>query len=434
MPQNAHVLACTLRFFGFLRRVFAALVTFLRGALYYFNGVLMMLQPHIVRVLQQSVPILSEQGESIVRCFYQILFERYPELKHVFNLSNQRNGNQAKALTNALFAYASLADQPEQLIPAVQHIAHKHVSLNIQPAQYAMVGEALLLALSEKLSLPMEHDIIQAWGAAYAVLADVFIAQEQSLYQANTEKTGGWQGFRKFTITKIVPETTQIKSFYLQPTDGKALAPFQAGQYVSVKLTNFPNHPYAELRQYSLSDQPGLPHYRISVKAEPGTPQGIVSHYLHQLHAGDEIELSAPVGDFVLPSTIERDLVLISAGVGITPMMSMLQSALQTPHSITFIHCAQNSQQHTFLTELDRLQTQRPFQQYRVYSDSATGDHQGHLNQTALDQFLPHNTADVYFCGPFPFMVALNLLLQERGFADTQIHYEMFGPTLALAA
>jgi nitric oxide dioxygenase len=399
-----------------------------------------MLQPNVLSVLQQSVPILSEKGESIVRCFYRILFERYPELKHVFNLSNQRNGNQAKALTDALFAYASLADQPEQLIPAVQHIAQKHVSLNIQPAQYAMVGEALLVALSEKLGLSMEHDIIQAWGEAYEVLAGVFIAEEQRLYQANAEKAGGWQGFRKFVIAKVAVETPLIKSFYLQPTDGKALATFQAGQYVSVKLTGLPDHPYDEIRQYSLSDLPGLPYYRISVKAEPGNPQGIVSNYLHaQLQPGDEVELSAPAGDFVLPEKLEREVVLIGAGVGITPMMGMLKSALQakTQQSITLIHCAKNSQQHAFLAELDLLQRQQSFQHYRVYSEPAESDrcdHQGRLNQAALDQLLSGTEADVYFCGPFPFMVVLKQLLLERGFADERIHYEMFGPSIALAA
>ena len=395
-----------------------------------------MLQPHVLSVLQQSVPILSEQGESIVQRFYGILFERYPELKNVFNLSNQRNGNQAKALAETIFAYASLAEHPEQLGATIQRIAHKHVSLAIQPAQYAMVGEALLMALSEKLNLPMEHDIIQAWGEAYGVLAELFIAQERVLYQANADKTGGWQGFRPFVISRIVDETPQIKSLYMQPADGKPLATFQAGQYVSVKLTDLPDHPYDEMRQYSLSDQPGLPHYRISVKAEPGNPQGVVSNHLHaQAAEGTEILLSAPCGDVVLPEQIERDLVLISAGVGITPMMSMLKTLLHRDdqqQAICFIHCAQDHQQHCFSAELNQLQAEHSFKYYQVYSDSTEGDYHGRIDQTALDRFVSENAADFYCCGPFPFMVALKHLLVARGVSEERIHYEVFGPTLSL--
>ena len=329
-----------------------------------------------------------------------------------------------------------MAEHPEKLGPTVRRIAHKHVSLAIQPAQYAMVGEALLMALSEKLNVPMEHDIIQAWGEAYGELAEIFIAQEQDLNQANADKICGWQGFRPFVISRIVHETPQSKSLYLQPADGKPLATFQAGQYVSVKLTDVPDHPYDEMRQYSLSDQPGLPHYRISVKAEPGNPQGLVSNHLHT-HAkpGDEILLSAPCGDFVLPNQVEREVVLISAGVGITPMMSMLKTALQTEdrqHAIRFIHCAQDRQQHCFADELSQLQAQQAFHYFQVFSNSTEGDHQGRIDQAALDTFLSENPADFYFCGPFPFMVALKHVLVARAVPEERIHYEVFGPTLSL--
>lgn len=395
-----------------------------------------MLRPEVLSIVKQSVPILAEKGEAITKRFYSILFERFPDLKNVFNLSNQHSGNQARALADAIFAYAKLAETPELLGPMVSRIAHKHVSLNIQPEHYPMVGEALLLALSEKLELPMEHEIIQAWGEAYGVLADIFINHEEGLYAGNADKTGGWRDYRRFVIDNIVEETPLIKSFYLRPADDEGLALFKPGQYIGVKL-DVPGHDYKEIRQYSLSDKPGLAHYRISIKAEPGNPKGLISNHLHeQANINDELLISAPCGDFTLPNTPERNTVLISGGVGITPLMSMLKNYLQQQHAhdITWVHCAQDDTNHCFLDETKTLQQQYDFKAYSAYLDSSKGDHQGYLDQKVLDSFLPDTEADYYFCGPVPFMMALRKLLLARGIPEAQLHYEVFGPTLSLAA
>lgn len=395
-----------------------------------------MLSPEVLSVLKQSVPVLEEKGVDITSTFYDILFERNPELKNLFNLANQRNGNQAKALASAIFAYANLAEHPEQLMPMVNRIAHKHASLNILPEHYPLVGEALLMALSKELDLPLEHDLIQSWGEAYQSLAEVFINHEAGIYEENANQQGGWRDFRRFTIDKIVGETDEIKSFYLIPADEDGLALFKAGQYVGVKL-DIPGHPYQEIRQYSLSDRPGQAHYRITVKAEPGKPEGMVSNYLHnQLNEGDSLMISAPAGDFILPKEPERDVVLVSAGVGITPMMSMLKDLLHKQSGIptTFIHCAQNKEKHSLQQDIKDLQAAGEFGYFTAYMDDDSGDHHGFLNQAAMDKFLANDNADYYFCGPFPFMVALRQLLLDRGVKEEQLHYEVFGPTLSLAA
>ena len=344
-------------------------------------------------------------------------------------------------MADAVFAYADLAENPEQLMPMVNRIAHKHASLNILPEHYPLVGEALLMALSQELDLPLEHDLIQSWGEAYGALADIFIQHEESIYQENAKQEGGWRDFRRFTIKKIVPETDEIKSFYLVPADGDGLALFKAGQYVGVKL-DIPGHPYQEIRQYSLSDRSGQAHYRITVKAEPGKPEGMVSNYLHnQLSEGDSLMISAPMGDFILPPKLEeRNVVLISGGVGITPMMSMLKELLYKQANIqtTFIHCTQSNEKHALKQDIKVLQADHDFDYFTAYMDDDSGDHQGYLNQEAMDKFLPNdmknNDADYYFCGPFPFMVALRELLLERGVKEEKLHYEVFGPTLSLAA
>ncbi|MCO7222833.1 NO-inducible flavohemoprotein [Pleionea sp. CnH1-48] len=394
------------------------------------------LPKEVLTIVKQSVPALAEHGESITQCFYKILFANNPELKNLFNMANQRNGNQARALADAIFAYANLAEDPDQLAPLINRIANKHASLNILPEHYPMVGEALLLALSQVLKLPMHHEIIAAWGEAYGALASLFIDREKQIYLESSNQAGGWSGFRRFIVAHIEEETPLIKSFYLCPNDDEGLPLFKAGQYVGVK-PNIPDHPLEEIRQYSLSDHPGQSHYRITVKIELGSKKGIVSNFLHQnTQVGDEVLLTAPCGDFVVPERKRGKLVLISAGVGITPMMSMLKTHLKSDNQdlVTFIHCAENQEHHCFHSELNALKMNHDFELYSAYVNDSRGDHQGFLTRDALSQFIQHSDADFYFCGPMPFMIMLKQQLVELGVDESRMHYEVFGPTLTLVA
>ena len=401
-----------------------------------------MLNPDTLKIIQDCVPALSAHGEAVTRRFYPILFEQNPELKNLFNLSNQHNGDQARALAETIFAYAKLADQPSQLLPLVNRIANKHVSLHIKPEHYPLVGKALLQAIAETLDIPMDHTIIKAWREAYTALADIFIQHEESLYLKNSQTHHGWRGFREFSIQRIEQETPQVKSFYLVPTDGQGLSHFKPGQYVGVKLTQQGPQTYDEIRQYSLSDHPLKAFYRISVKAEDNKPKGYVSNHLHDnMKVGERLLLSAPCGDFHTPVQQTRDRILISGGIGITPMMSMLKHGLSqdTEYSTTFIHCAQNPDFHCFLDETAALQAQHHFKYYCSYMDASSdtpphGEHQGYLSAEILSRWIEHRDADVYFCGPMPFMQALRSLLLSIGFDEGQLHYETFGPSLSLAA
>ncbi|MEH6467300.1 MAG: hypothetical protein V7722_06680, partial [Porticoccus sp.] len=159
-------------------------------------------------------------------------------------------------------------------------------------------------------------------------------------------------------------------------------------------------------------------------------------HLHQQLSEGDRLMISAPAGDFILPKAPERDVVLVSAGVGVTPMMSMLKAQLQKQSNIstTFIHCAQSKEKHCLQQDIKDLKASHNFACFTAYMDDDRGDHQGFLDQSAMDKFLAKDDVDYYFCGPFPFMVALRKLLLERGVKEEQLHYEVFGPTLSLAA
>lgn len=304
-----------------------------------------MLNEKNIQIIKSTVPVLEVHGTAITKRFYERMFTQHPELLHIFNHANQKQGRQQTALANAVYAAAVHIDNLAEILPVVKQIGHKHRSLGIKPEHYPIVGENLLAAIKEVLGDAATDEILGAWAEAYGVIADAFIGIEAEMYEQSREQVGGWADFRPFIVEKKVQESDVITSFYLVPQDGQALATFEPGQYISVKL-EIPGERYTHIRQYSLSDAPGRPYYRISVKREEANaekPAGIVSTYLHEgIREGDVLQLSAPAGDFTLEQS-EAPVVLISGGVGLTPMFSMLASlAEKQQRPVTFIHAAQN--------------------------------------------------------------------------------------------
>lgn len=394
-----------------------------------------MLSQETIDVVKSTVPLLAEHGEAITGNFYERLFTNNPELKNVFNQVNQSRGDQRRALADAVFAYAQNIDNLEALLPAVGRIAHKHASLGIKPEQYPIVGENLLKAIQDVLGLPDDHAALAAWGEAYGVLADVFIGAEENIYQENEAAKGGWRGFKNFVIDEIKTETPEVKSFYLRPEDGSDVPAFRGGQYLGLKVSPEGSE-FEEIRQYSLSGKPEQNRLRISTKAEE---KGLVSNYLHARSIGDVVQLQPPAGVFTLDDNAKKH-VFIAGGVGITPLMGMLYEALAKgtkPEDILFVQCARALEYKVFADELKALQQSAGFH-YKSQLDQGTeGDHEGYLNEQVLAKWLdeadlnPPETS-VYFCGPKPFMKALNQCFKSIGFNPEQINYEVFGPTESL--
>ena len=157
----------------------------------------------------------------------------------------------------------------------------------------------------------------------YFFLADIFIAKEEGMKKTKEETEGGWRGWRKLVLMKKVAETPIHTSFYFAPEDGSKLMTFLPGQYISIRV---PGSPYSMLRNYSLSSSPSSSMYRITVKKEK---EGQVSSYLHdEAKEGDVLEIGVPCGEFVAEDAI-GPLVLIGAGIGITPLLSMLRDAAE---------------------------------------------------------------------------------------------------------
>ncbi|MGE7601505.1 NO-inducible flavohemoprotein [Peribacillus sp. NPDC097675] len=402
-----------------------------------------MLSQKTIEIIKSTVPVLEVHGTTITTVFYKNLLEAHPELLNIFNHANQKKGRQQNALANTVLAAAKYIDQLETILPAVKQIAQKHRSLVVKPEHYPIVGEYLLAAIKEVLGDAATEEIIQAWGEAYGVIADVFINIEKDMYDQAANQDGGWVGFKPFTVVEKVRESDVITSFYLKPADGDSIPPFLPGQYLTVRI-EIQGEQYLFNRQYSLSDAPGKDYFRISVKKEKtGTsPDGMVSNYLHEsIQVGDSIDITVPAGDFTLDNKMQNPIVFLGGGVGITPFMSMILTLAdqQSKRDIQFIHASENGAVQPFREELIGLSEKLlNYQLSFVYKNPSQDDlnlpnyeKQGYMDAELLSNHVKPD-ADYYVCGPVPFMKSIITHLKELGVDSEKIHYEFFGPAMAL--
>jgi nitric oxide dioxygenase len=392
--------------------------------------------------VKATAPVLAAHGYDIIKHFYRSLLSAHPELKNVFNMRHQERGQQQEALARAVYAYAANIEDPSCLSAVLEGIANKHASLGVKPEQYPIVGEYLLGSIKAVLGDAATEDIISAWAQAYGNLADILMGRESQLREQTVEEPGGWVGWRQFVVKAKQPESDVITSFVLEPADGGPVVNFEPGQYTSVAV-QVPRLGLRQIRQYSLSDAPNGRSYRISVKREAGPnpgEEGYVSTLLHdQVQVGDSISLAAPYGNFFIDVHASTPVVLISGGVGLTPMISMLNRVMQCPgRDVVFVHGARNSAVHAMKDHLRTVAAQHPnFKAFVFYDAPLPQDRQGKdydfsgivdIDKIADAIKLPD--ADYYICGPIPFMRLQHDALIARGIKEPKVHYEVFGPDL----
>ena len=247
-----------------------------------------------------------------------------------------------------------------------------------------------------------------------------------------------WPGFRRLTVTGIEPESEYVISIRLDDPDGAPLPPARPGQYLTLRI-HLGNGQRALLRNYSLSGPPDAGYYRITVKREHA---GAASGYLHtRLRVGAELEIAAPRGTFTLDRT-NAPVLLISAGIGATPVLAMLQ-ALATDHAlreIWWLHGARSSRDHSFAAEARALLASLPNVRTHVcFSrpgpddlDGRDFDSAGRLTPALLVELSPPRDAEAYICGPVPFMEEISAGLAAMGIDGSRIRTEPFGPAPGL--
>ncbi|MGL6145842.1 MAG: globin domain-containing protein, partial [Macrococcoides caseolyticum] len=355
----------------------------------------------------------------ITTAFYKHMFEAHPELLNVFNKTNQKLGRQQTALAQTVIAAAKHIDHLEAIVPNVNQIAHKHRALEIKPEHYPIVGENLIWAIQHVLGDAATPEIVEAWTETYGVIADVFIQMEAALYDE-----ADWQGFVPFKVVAVKEESPDIRSFTVQ-SDAVQLKPVKAGQYITVKV-----HPEDEtndaLRHYSICSVDTSRGLKFAVKRDvAGEERGMVSNYLHDhVTTGDELLLSAPAGEFLV-ETDNKDLVFISGGVGMTPLMSMLEDEVDKRH-IKFIHSAYNRDAVPFKDEITKFHNNSNVEFFFNYSES-----EGRLTKEKLSKIMNGNE-EIYMCGSVGFMDGMLEIFSDMGIDRSRVHFEPFGPKMSI--
>lgn len=397
-----------------------------------------MLSPESAAVVRATLPTVGGALDEITARFYGTMFAEQPELLDgLFNRGNQASGEQRRALAGSIagFARALLADPGARPDALLSRIAHKHATLGVTEDQYTIVHKYLFRAIGDVLGDAVTPEVAAAWDEVYWLMAGALIAQEARLYhEAQVDPRDPW---RRWTVVERREETPDVVSFLLRPADDGPLPRARAGQYVSVRAL-MPDGIH-QTRQYSLSNAPGDRLRRITVKrvaSVADAPEGEVSNQLHRtVGVGDELTLSAPFGDVVLDDA-DTPLVLVSAGIGCTPMVGMLEHLAATGSSrpVWVLHADRTPADHALRADTRRLVDQLPGAKaefwYEQDAAAEPGSRTGLMDPDDLD--LPAD-ADVYLCGALPFMRAVRTRLLRAGVPARRIRYEVFGPDLWLA-
>jgi ferredoxin-NADP reductase/MOSC domain-containing protein YiiM len=255
---------------------------------------------------------------------------------------------------------------------------------------------------------------------------------------AVTSPPPAWPGFRRLTVTAITRESDSVISVRLEDPKGAPLPAARPGQYLTLRLSPG-GQQRSVLRNYSLSGPPDAGYYRITVKREK---DGAASGYLHtRLTVGDELDIAAPRGAFILDRT-QAPVLLISVGIGATPVLAMLQALAEerSDREIWWLHGARSSREHSFAAEARALLASLPnIRAHVYYSRPGPGDLEGrdfdgrgHLTPSLLADLGPPRDAEAYLCGPTPFMEGISAGLAAMGIDAARIHTEPFGPAPGL--
>ena len=247
-----------------------------------------------------------------------------------------------------------------------------------------------------------------------------------------------WPGFRRLTVAAITRESDSVISIRLEDPDGAPLPPAQPGQYLTLRIQPG-NRQKAVLRTYSLCGPPDAGYYRIAVKREH---DGVASGYLHShLAVGDELETAAPRGTFILDRT-PTPVLLISAGIGATPVLAMLNALVEerSDREIWWLHGARNGREQSFAAETRTLLASLPNVHTHIYFsrpdrgdlEGRDFDSKGRLTVSALAELEPPRDAEAYLCGPVEFMEEIGAGLAALGIDPSHIHTEPFGPRASL--
>ncbi|KAI3405439.1 YHB1 [Candida oxycetoniae] len=386
------------------------------------------LTPNQIKLIKETVPILEQAGETLTAKFYKRMLGGYDEVKPFFNETDQKLLRQPRILAYSLLNYARNIEDLTPLLGFVAQIVSKHVGLQVKAEHYPIVGSCLIETMKEILPAEIAtQEFIEAWSIAYGNLAAILIDLE-----ANEFKKEPWNNFKEFKVTRMIEECPEVKSVYFTPVDGGEIAPVKPGQYVCIRWMT-PGAKFEKSREYSISQPPRNNEYRISVRKLPG---GVVSTYIHeQLKVGDILRVAPPNGNFIYDAEGAKKLTLLCGGIGITPLISIMQAALSNGcEKITLLYSNRTDDSRAFGPFLSDLSKQNPgkLEIIEFFDGAYSGKHsiegaqvyERAVQTGDLDKYT-ENGEDVYLLGPRGYMKFIKEYLGKKG---TEVKLEYFGP------
>jgi nitric oxide dioxygenase len=391
------------------------------------------LEPEHAEIIKATLPLVGAHVDEITVAFYRRMFGRHPELlRNLFNRGNQAQGSQQRALAASIATFATHLVDPNLPHPSelLSRIGHKHASLGVVADQYPIVHEHLFAAIVEVLGADtVTADVAAAWDRVYWIMADTLIALERNLYRGAGVDDG--DVYRRLRVTAREDDPSGA---VLVTVGAEGIPNTGAAQYVSVGVT-LPDGA-RQLRQYSLVNAPGAAELTFAVKpveADAGHPAGEVSTWIRtNVRVGDLLDVTVPFGDLPEPRS-GAPVVLISAGIGITPMIGILEylveHAYQAP--VHALHADRSEATHPLCKRHRELVDILPHGSLDVWYAEGVDDgdsarvHEGLMN---LDGIEIADDAEVYLCGNDGFVQALRAQLTARGIAKGQVHCELFSP------
>ena len=373
-------------------------------------------------IIEATLPIIAERINDITPDFYRRMFAARPDLMDgMFSRSSQLEGTQPRALAGSIAVFASyIVEHPDSYPDEVlSRVAHKHASLGLKEEEYPTVYKYLFEAIAANLGDLATPEIVDAWTEVYWLMGNALIKLEKGLYasQANDVMFAPF----KLVDRKETGENVVVLTF--EPADETPMTESKGGQYISIVVPA--RDGLRQARQYTL-----LPseknQRRIGVKLDPN---GEMTSILHELEVGAVVELSNPYGDLTLEGfgDPEAPLYLFSAGIGTTPMLSFLSELIEkgSQRPVTVVHADRSLDTWPLREELTELVNKLPNARLISFIEGEGGDFAGRVDVSKLD--VPSD-ANVYLCGPLPFMQGVRSALVEAGVPGKNINYEIFGP------
>ncbi|APT91492.1 hemin transporter [Corynebacterium sphenisci DSM 44792] len=383
------------------------------------------LSPEHAELIRQTLPVVGANIGDITPNFYRRMFGAHPELlADTFNRGNQKIGAQQKALAASVATFAATLVDPEAPDPVdlLARIGHKHVSVGIVEEQYPIVHKHLFDAIEEILTPEVfSGEVRAAWDEVYLEMQRVLVDFERGTYREMGVADG--DVFRDAEVVSRTDHGDRVVRFGVRLVEGETPG-FRPGQYISVRQT-MPDGA-RQLRQYSLTNAGGGV-LEFAVRREDGAPAegipaGEVSTQLwRELQVGDVVEISLPAGDLVLDTAADTPVVLISAGIGVTPMLGMLDHlvAVDSDRRVLALHADRSE-------DADVLRSGRVGAvEALAHGESRTWYEPDLMDLSEVD--LPED-ADYYLCGSNPFLQAIRAQLTEAGIDKSRVHFELFSP------